>query len=125
MFVYVEEDSGKVLIPNDKIAAYQTLYECLETITRLMAPIAPFFCDQVFRNLNGITKRHAVNSIHHADFPKVDLSKIDLALEQRMQMAQDICSLVLSIRKESKYQSASAFAKNIDSGFRSFYEISD
>lgn len=85
---------------NDKIAAYQTLYECLETITRLMAPIAPFFCDQVFRNLNGITKRHAVHSIHHADFPKVDLSKIDSALEQRMQMAQDICSLVLSIRKK-------------------------
>jgi isoleucyl-tRNA synthetase len=84
----------------DKIAAYQTLYECLETITRLMAPIAPFFCDQVFRNLNGITKRHPVNSIHHADFPKADLSKIDLALEQRMQMAQDICSLVLSIRKK-------------------------
>jgi len=85
---------------DDKIAAYQTLYECLETITRLMAPIAPFFCDQVFRNLNGITKRHGVNSIHHADFPKADLSKIDLALEQRMQMAQDICSLVLSIRKK-------------------------
>ena len=84
----------------DKIAAYQTLYECLETITKLMAPIAPFFCDQVFRNLNGITKRHPVNSIHHADFPKADLSKIDLALEQRMQMAQDICSLVLSIRKK-------------------------
>ncbi len=85
---------------NDKIAAYQTLYECLETITRLMAPIAPFFCDQVFRNLNGITQRHAVNSIHHADFPKADISKIDTALEQRMQMAQDICSLVLSIRKK-------------------------
>lgn len=84
----------------DKIAAYQTLYECLETITRLMAPIAPFFSDQVFRNLNGVTKRHAVSSIHHADFPKADLSKIDLALEQRMQMAQDICSLVLSIRKK-------------------------
>jgi isoleucyl-tRNA synthetase len=85
---------------NDKIAAYQTLYECLETITRLMAPIAPFFCDQIFRNLNGVTKRHAVSSIHHADFPKADVSKIDLALEQRMQMAQDICSLVLSIRKK-------------------------
>ncbi|MEN9697711.1 MAG: hypothetical protein RLZ56_1132 [Bacteroidota bacterium] len=84
----------------DKIAAYQTLYECLETITQLMAPIAPFFCDQVFRNLNGITKRHKVGSIHHVDFPKADASKIDLALEQRMQMAQDICSLVLSIRKK-------------------------
>lgn len=85
---------------NDKIAAYQTLYECLETITRLMAPIAPFFCDQIFRNLNSVTNRHAVSSIHHADFPKADVSKIDLALEQRMQMAQDICSLVLSIRKK-------------------------
>jgi isoleucyl-tRNA synthetase len=84
----------------DKIAAYQTLYECLETITRLMAPIAPFFCDQVFRNLNGITKRHNATSIHHVDFPKADASKMDLALEARMQMAQDICSLVLSIRKK-------------------------
>ncbi len=84
----------------DKIAAYQTLYECLETITRLMAPIAPFFCDQVFRNLNGITKRHNATSIHHVDFPKADTTKMDLALEERMQMAQDICSLVLSIRKK-------------------------
>jgi isoleucyl-tRNA synthetase len=84
----------------DKIAAYQTLYECLETITRLMAPIAPFFCDQVFRNLNGITKRHNATSIHHIDFPKVDSTKMDIALEERMQMAQDICSLVLSVRKK-------------------------
>ncbi len=84
----------------DKIAAYQTLYECLETITRLMAPIAPFFCDQVFRNLNGITKRHKATSIHHVDFPKADKAKMDIALEERMQMAQDICSLVLSIRKK-------------------------
>ena len=84
----------------DKISAYQTLYECLETITRLMAPIAPFFCDQVFRNLNGITKRHNVTSIHHVDFPKSDASKMDIALEERMQMAQDICSLVLSVRKK-------------------------
>ena len=84
----------------DKIAAYQTLYECLETIIRLMAPIAPFFCDQIFRNLNGITKRHNVTSIHHVDFPKADVSKMDIALEERMQMAQDICSLVLSVRKK-------------------------
>ena len=84
----------------DKIAAYQTLYECLETITRLMAPIAPFFCDQVFRNLNGITKRHNATSIHHVDFPKADASKMDIALEERMHLAQDICSLVLSIRKK-------------------------
>ncbi len=84
----------------DKIAAYQTLYECIETIARLMAPIAPFFCDQVFRNLNGITKKYNATSIHHIEFPKADKSKMDLALETRMQMAQDICSLVLSIRKK-------------------------
>ena len=84
----------------DKIAAYQTLYECIETIARLMAPIAPFFCDQIFRNLNGITKRFEATSIHHIDFPKADPSKMDAALETRMQLAQDICSLVLSIRKK-------------------------
>jgi isoleucyl-tRNA synthetase len=85
---------------DDKISAYQTLYECLETITRLMAPIAPFFCDQVYRNLNGVTKRFNATSIHHLDFPIADASKMDVALEARMQMAQDICSLVLSIRKK-------------------------
>ncbi len=85
---------------DDKIAAYQTLYECIETIARLMAPIAPFFCDQLFRNLNGITKKFEATSIHHIDFPKADLSKMDAALETRMQLAQDICSLVLSIRKK-------------------------
>jgi len=84
----------------DKIAAYQTLYECIETITKLMAPIAPFFADQVFRNLNSVTQKHNYSSIHHAPFPIADKSQIDTALESRMQMAQDICSLVLSIRKK-------------------------
>ena len=65
-----------------------------------MAPIAPFFCDQLFRNLNGLTKRFEATSIHHIDFPKADPSKMDAALETRMQLAQDICSLVLSIRKK-------------------------
>ena len=90
----------KGIYSEDKIAAYQTLYECIETIARLMAPIAPFFCDQLFRNLNGLTKRFDATSIHHIDFPKADPSKIDAALETRMQLAQDICSLVLSIRKK-------------------------
>ena len=85
---------------DDKISAYQTLYECIETIARLMAPIAPFFCDQLFRNLNGLTKRFDAISIHHIDFPKADPTKMDAALETRMQLAQDICSLVLSIRKK-------------------------
>jgi isoleucyl-tRNA synthetase len=84
----------------DKISAYQTLYECLETIVRLMAPISPFFSDAVFRNLNAITGRFQVSSVHHADFPTAQEAAIDLALEERMQLAQDACSLVLSIRKK-------------------------
>jgi len=84
----------------DKIAAYQTLYECLETIIKLMAPISPFFCDALFSNLNLVTKRSSVASIHHADFPIANLTSIDAALEERMQLAQDVCSLVLSLRKK-------------------------
>ena len=84
----------------DKIAAYQTLYECLETLSLLMAPIAPFFADWLYRNLNGITKRHKAESVHLADYPKVNTSVIDKSLEERMALAQDICSLVLSIRKK-------------------------
>ena len=84
----------------DKISAYQTLYECLETIVRLMAPISPFFSDAMFQNLNMVTKQHTVESIHHADFPVANETFIDAALEERMQLAQDVCSLVLSIRKK-------------------------
>lgn len=84
----------------DKQCAYQTLYECLETITRLMAPISPFFSDAVFCNLNAITKRFKAESVHHADFPVPDESVIDAALEERMQLAQDITSLILSVRKK-------------------------
>jgi isoleucyl-tRNA synthetase len=84
----------------DKISAYQTLYECLETIVRLMAPISPFFSDAVFRNLNAVTGRFTVGSVHHADFPVANESVVDSALEERMQLAQDVCSLVLSLRKK-------------------------
>lgn len=84
----------------DKISAYQTLYECLETIVRLMAPISPFFSDAVFRNLNAVTNRFDVTSVHHADFPVANESAIDEVLEERMQLAQDVCSLVLSLRKK-------------------------
>jgi isoleucyl-tRNA synthetase len=86
---------------HDKICAYQTLYECLETLSLLMAPIAPFFADWLFCNLNSITKRLPVSvSVHLADFPAVDESVIDKELEERMQLAQDISSLVLSLRKK-------------------------
>jgi isoleucyl-tRNA synthetase len=84
----------------DKICAYQTLYECLETITRLIAPISPFFSDAVFQNLNAVTGRFNAESVHHVDFPVANEAVIDELLEERMQLAQDASSLVLSLRKK-------------------------
>jgi isoleucyl-tRNA synthetase len=84
----------------DKIAAYQTLYECLETIVRLMAPISPFFSDEVFINLNKVTGKYQQASVHHVSFPEAQEEVIDRLLEDRMAAAQDACSLVLSIRKK-------------------------
>jgi isoleucyl-tRNA synthetase len=85
---------------HDKVCAYQTLYECLETVLRLIAPISPFFSDAVFSNLNAITNHFKVESIHHADFPVADEKVIDVSLEERMQLAQDASSLILSLRKK-------------------------
>ncbi|MDQ0105138.1 isoleucyl-tRNA synthetase [Chitinophaga terrae (ex Kim and Jung 2007)] len=85
---------------HDKISAYQTLYECLEKITQLMAPVSPFFTDWLFNNLNKVTGRVQADSIHHTDFPVVNEAAIDADLEERMQLAQDISSLVLSLRKK-------------------------
>ncbi|MFZ2784660.1 MAG: isoleucine--tRNA ligase [Sediminibacterium sp.] len=84
----------------DKISAYQTLYECLETIVRLIAPISPFFSDAVFANLNAVTKRFDAASVHHIGFPVYDAAAMDPMLEERMQLAQETCSLVLSLRKK-------------------------
>ena len=84
----------------DKICAYQTLYECLETIVRLIAPISPFFSDAVFQNLNAITNRFPLGSVHHTDFPVWNQEAIDSSLEERMQLAQDASSLILSLRKK-------------------------
>jgi len=84
----------------DKISAYQTLYECLETVIQLTAPIAPFFSDAIFSNLNSVSGKHQVASIHHANFPVANDAFIDAALEERMQLAQEVCSLVLSLRKK-------------------------
>ncbi len=86
----------------DKLAAYQTLYTCLVTVSKLMAPVAPFFADWLYRNLNGVTGREPHASVHLADFPAVDEAAIDRALEQRMDYAQRISSLVLSLRKRQK-----------------------
>lgn len=84
----------------DKVSAYQTLYECLETIARLIAPVSPFFADWLFGNLNAVTGRFGEGSVHHVLYPKADTSKIDKSLEERMQLAQDASSLVLSLRKK-------------------------
>ncbi|MEO1517742.1 MAG: isoleucine--tRNA ligase [Bacteroidota bacterium] len=84
---------------HDKIAAYQTLYECLVSIAKVMAPIAPFFSDWLYRNLNQVSKQEAHQSVHLADFPTPNEATIDAALEERMNYAQRISSLILSLRK--------------------------
>ncbi|MBC7450023.1 MAG: isoleucine--tRNA ligase, partial [Cytophagales bacterium] len=83
----------------DKTAAYQTLYTCLETIAKLGAPIAPFYMEKLFRDLNGVSKKNTVESVHLADFPKVNDVYLNTDLEERMNLAQRISSLVHSIRK--------------------------
>jgi len=85
---------------HDKICAFQTLYECLETIVTLMAPISPFFSDLIFRNLNTVSGRNKVASVHHILFPKPVDNAIDETLEERMILAKEISSLVLSLRKK-------------------------
>ena len=85
---------------HDKICAYQTLYECLETLTKLMAPVAPFFADWLFTNLNEVSQRSKLTSVHHEDYPMAVDNVIDTELETRMQLAQDASSLILSLRKK-------------------------
>jgi isoleucyl-tRNA synthetase len=87
---------------NDKKAAYQTLYTCLETIAVLGSPIAPFFMDRLFCDLNNVTHMHQANSVHLADFPLHDDGAIDSKLENQMEIAQRISSLVLALRKKEK-----------------------
>lgn len=84
----------------DKIAAYQTLYECLLTVAKLSAPIAPFYMDRLYRDLNEITRKEVWGSVHLTDFPEVDEALIDSALERKMARAQKISSLALSLRKK-------------------------
>ncbi|MDR2918314.1 MAG: isoleucine--tRNA ligase [Tannerella sp.] len=85
---------------SDKLSAYQTLYTCLETISKLMAPIAPFYADQLYLDLMVVTKREQFESVHLADFPVSENNVIDPLLEERMQMAQDISSMVLALRRK-------------------------
>lgn len=86
----------------DKVAAYQTLYDCLVGIVKMMAPISPFFADWMYQNLNSVTEKETHESVHLSLFPESDSNKIDIALEQRMEYAQNICSLILSLRKKEQ-----------------------
>jgi isoleucyl-tRNA synthetase len=95
-----KQTDGNDTAAQDKIAAYQTLYQCLETVSRLMAPVAPFYADVLFSDLNKVTSKDKNSSVHLADFPAYDHSLTDTDLEERMKLAQVISSLVLSLRKK-------------------------
>jgi isoleucyl-tRNA synthetase len=84
----------------DKLSAYQTLYACLEAVSRLMAPIAPFYADQLFCDLNAVSGKDKAISVHLADFPKYDAAVIDVTLEAQMQVAQQISSMILALRRK-------------------------
>ena len=86
----------------DKISAYQTLYTCMTTIAKLASPIAPFFMDRLYQDLNSVSKKETSESIHLSDFPVYDESFVDKSLERKMENAQTISSLVLSLRAKEK-----------------------
>jgi len=85
---------------DDKISAYQTLYTCLETVAKLSAPIAPFFMDQLYQDLNKVTGKDSVESVHLTDFPVADEGLIDQDLVEKTHLAQNITSMVFSLRKK-------------------------
>ena len=87
---------------HDKISAYQTLYTCLQTVAKLSAPIAPFFMDRLFKDLDAVTGKEAFESVHLANFPEFNAEMVNSNLESKMQTAQKISSLVLSIRQKEK-----------------------
>ena len=95
----------------DKLSAYQTLYTCLETLSKLIAPFAPFFADRLFKDLNSVTGHDSSISVHLSRFPEVDTSVIDEELETRMKMAQTITSMVLSLRKKEQINVIQALQK--------------
>lgn len=86
----------------DKISAYQTLYTCLQTVAKLMAPIAPFYADQLYNDLNTVTGKEKIQSVHLVDFPTYDEALIDKDLEERMAIAQKASSMILALRRKEK-----------------------
>ncbi len=111
---------------NDKLAAYQTLYRCLETVSRLAAPIAPFYMDRLFTDLNSTTGHHQEDSVHLTPFPVPDLSLIDEDLEERMEIAQKISSMILGLRRKVNIKVRQPLARIMvpvsDEGFRRKFE---
>lgn len=85
---------------DDKLSAYQTLYRCLFTVSKLMAPIAPFYADRLYGDLKAASAENGCVSVHLSAFPKAEASEIDTTLEQRMELAQKVTSMVLSLRKK-------------------------
>ena len=88
------------VMDSDKLAAYQTLYSCLETVAILAAPIAPFFMERLFLDLNAVSQRHSESSVHMVIMPEHDISLIDKELEQRMELAQISSSMILALRRK-------------------------
>ena len=114
----------------DKLAAYQTLYSCLETISILSAPIAPFYMDRLYRDLNTVVGKNEAESVHLASFPESNSAEIDADLERRMDLAQRITSMVLGLRKQEKIRVRQPLQKLmipvIDENFeRQVTEVSD
>ena len=102
---------------DDKLSAYQTLYTCLDTLSRLIAPVAPFYSDRLFLDLNSVTKRDKAESVHLADYPKVEIDEngncpyINPELEMAMNVAMQVTSMVLSLRKKVKIPVIQALQK--------------
>lgn len=111
---------------SDKIAAYQTLYSCLETVSRLAAPLAPFYMDRLFTDLNSITSRHPEHSVHLVLFPEYDQSLIDRDLEERMDIAQKVSSMILGLRRKVSIKVRQPLARIMvpvaDNSFRDKFE---
>ena len=95
----------------DKLAAYQTLYTCIETVSKLAAPVAPFYMDQIFRDLNGVTGKDPEHSVHLTSFPLYNSSLIDKELEERMDIAQKISSMILGLRRKVNIKVRQPLAK--------------
>ncbi|MEI8203179.1 MAG: isoleucine--tRNA ligase [Bacteroidota bacterium] len=112
---------------SDKISAYQTLYNCLITIAQLSAPIAPFFMDRLFIDLNKVTGKISCESVHLSDFPQANEESVDVLLEERMQLAQKVSSMVLSLRKKSNLRVRQPLQKImipvLDNGFEDKIEL--